>query len=172
MTHPLVGYENETVVWTRLLSKAEFQPTLASALGAGRGWGGIWPFLLALLAAVLVTGAATPRLALTLRSLGAAALTLAAWGLFAALVPTALGIDHRGLLDIKSAGDTTALDLTLHNGARYPLERLALYAGIAGALAVCAMWALRRGAEREGPASGAVPGGRHARTAAPAPLSG
>ena len=43
ITHPLVGYENETVVWTRLLSKAEFQPTIATrarrraAAGAGSG---------------------------------------------------------------------------------------------------------------------------------------
>src|SRR5581483_5966033 len=36
ITHPLVGYENETAVWTRLLSKGEFQPTIATALGAGR----------------------------------------------------------------------------------------------------------------------------------------
>ena len=43
-----------------------------------------------------------------------------------------LGIDHRGLLDIKGAGDATALNLSLHNGARYPLARLALYAALAG----------------------------------------
>ena len=30
ITHPLVGYENETVVWARLLSKGEFQPTIAT----------------------------------------------------------------------------------------------------------------------------------------------
>ncbi len=47
ITHPLVGYENETDIWTRLLSKGEFQPTIASAFGLGRGWGAIWPFLLA-----------------------------------------------------------------------------------------------------------------------------
>ena len=56
ITHPLVGYENETVVWVRYLSKGLFQPTIASAYGLGRGWGGIWPFLLAAGAAVLPGG--------------------------------------------------------------------------------------------------------------------
>ena len=46
VTHPLVGYENETVTWMRYLSKGLFQPTIASAYGLGRGWGGIWPFFL------------------------------------------------------------------------------------------------------------------------------
>ena len=35
--------------------------------------------------------------------------------------PTALGIDHRGLLSIVGAGDHTALNLKLHHGIRYPL---------------------------------------------------
>ncbi len=40
ITHPLVGYENETVTWMRYLSKGLFQPTIASAYGLGRGWDG------------------------------------------------------------------------------------------------------------------------------------
>src|SRR5580700_11919666 len=47
ITHPLVGYENETVTWMRFLSQGFFQPTIASAYGLGRGWDGIWPFFLA-----------------------------------------------------------------------------------------------------------------------------
>ncbi len=43
ITHPLVGYENETVVWMRLLKAGNFQPTIASAYGAGRGWAGHLP---------------------------------------------------------------------------------------------------------------------------------
>ncbi|MHB8531724.1 MAG: hypothetical protein ACYDC2_03285, partial [Solirubrobacteraceae bacterium] len=136
--------ENETVVWTRLLSKGEFQPTLASAFGAGRGWGAILPFLLIALTALVLAGAATPRLRLDARALAWALLTLAAWALFAALAPTALGIDHRGLLDIRAAGDPTALNLLLHDGVRYPLTKLTLYAGLAGLAMVLAMWALRR----------------------------
>jgi hypothetical protein len=138
ITHPLVGFETETVVWSRLLGNGEFQPTIASAFGAGRGWGGIWPFLLAAGAGVLLAGLATPRLRLTMRTLGAGALALLAWGLFAALAPTELGIDHRGLLSIVGAGDPTALDLKAHNGAHYPLTRLVLYAGVAGLAALAA----------------------------------
>ncbi len=173
ITHPLVGFENETVVWTRLLSKGEFQPTLASAFGAGRGWGAILPFLLIALAAVLVAGAATPRLRLGPRALTAALLTLAAWALFATLVPTALGIDHRGLLDIKAAGDPTALDLVLHSGVRYPLTKLALYAGLAGLAMVSAMWALRRDTGAGGPSAPGPARGRTGRGGpAEAALSG
>lgn len=149
MTHPLVGYENETVVWARLLSKGEFQPTIASAYGMGRGWGGIWPFLLAAGGAVLLGAWASPRLRMSGRSAAWAALALAGWGLFAWLGPTLLGIDHQGLLDIKAAGDNTALNLKLHDGARYPLARLALYATVVGALALSAAWLLRRQPERE-----------------------
>ena len=35
ITHPLIGYENEAVVWTRYLGKGFFQPTIATAYGMG-----------------------------------------------------------------------------------------------------------------------------------------
>jgi hypothetical protein len=94
VTHPLVGYENETVTWMRFLSKGLFQPTIASAYGLGRGWGGIWPFFLAAGGGVLLAAWATPRLRLSNRTMGAGLLTLLAWALFAALAPTVFGIDH------------------------------------------------------------------------------
>jgi hypothetical protein len=144
ITHPLVGYENETVIWMRLLGKGSFQPTIASAFGLGRGWGAIWPFLLAVGAALLICARATPRLRLPGRELGAGLLALAAWALFAALAPTLLGIDHQGLLDIVKAGDHTALNLTLHEGSRYPLRTLAAIAAACGFLALAAMALLRR----------------------------
>ncbi len=150
ITHPLVGYENETVVWTRLLSKGEFQPTVANALGLGQlrvgvsGWAGILPVLLVAAGAVVLAALATPRIRTSAATVLAGALALAAWALFAWLAPTKLGIDHRGLLDIKGAGDKTALDLTLHHGVRYPLARLTIYASLAGAIALAAMWLLRR----------------------------
>jgi hypothetical protein len=162
ITHPLVGYENETVVWARLLSNGEFQPTIASAFGLGRSWGAIWPFVLAAAGAVVLAAAATPRLRLGSRGLGGGVLALLAWGLFAALAPTVLGIDHQGLLSIRGAGDTTALSLTLHDGARYPLNRLVIYAVIAGLAALGAMWGLRR-EPSPGP-----PEARAGRAAAPA----
>ena len=70
ITHPLVGYETETVVWARYLREGFFQPTIASAYGLGRGWGGIWPFLLAAGGAVVLATWATPRLRLSSSSLG------------------------------------------------------------------------------------------------------
>jgi hypothetical protein len=150
ITHPLVGYENETVIWTRLLSKGEFQPTVANALGLGQvrvgvsGWAGILPVLLVAAGAVVLAALAAPRIRASAATVLAGALALAGWALFAWLAPTKLGIDHRGLLDIKGAGDTTALDLTLHHGVRYPLARLTIYASLAGAIALAAMWLLRR----------------------------
>ncbi|HST32561.1 MAG TPA: hypothetical protein VLJ80_03465 [Solirubrobacteraceae bacterium] len=153
ITHPLIGYENEAVVWTRYLSKGFFQPTIASSFGAGRGWGGIWPFLLAAGAGVLLVAFVTARMRLTLRSLGAGALALLAWGLFAALAPTELGIDHRGLLSIVGAGDQTALNLKLHDGTTYPLTRLVIYAVIAGALALIGARLLRNDPSAPGAAT-------------------
>jgi hypothetical protein len=140
VTHPLVGYENETVTWMRYLSKGFFQPTLASAYGLGRGWGGIWPFFLAAGAAVIAAAWATPRLRLSTATLGWGVLAVLAWALFAALAPTLLGIDHAGLTSIYKAGDHTAFNLTLHSGARYPLKTLALVAAVAGLLALVAAW--------------------------------
>jgi hypothetical protein len=143
ITHPLVGYENETVVWMRYLGEGFFQPTIASAYGLGRGWGGIWPFLMAAGGGIVLAAWATPRLRLSNATLGYGLLALIGWCLFAAVAPTVLGLDHQGLLDIRSAGDRTALNLTLHHGSHYPLKTLAPLAAVCGLLAMCAMRLLR-----------------------------
>jgi hypothetical protein len=141
ITHPLVGYETETVIWTRLLGQGSFQPTIASAFGLGRGWGAIWPFFLAAGAALVLAALAMPRLRLSGPALLAGVLTLLGWALFAALAPTVLGIDHRGLLDIVKAGDKNAL----HKGfGDYPLRTLAPIAAGFGFLALGAVALLRR----------------------------
>ena len=152
VTHPLIGYETEAVVWTRYLREGFFQPTIATAYGLGRGWAGIWPFLLAAGAAVLVAALATARTRISRGSLIAGGLALAAWCLFAALIPTLLGIDHQGLLDIVKAGDNTALNLTLHTGSRYPLQSLAPIATATGAIALLlsAYWSSRGTSPRVG----------------------
>jgi hypothetical protein len=136
ITHPLIGYENEAVVFVRFLGKGFFQPTIASALGMGRGWGGIWPFLLPAAGAVVLASLATARTRIPTRSLLWGLAALAGWCAFATLAPTLLGIDHRGLLSIVHAGDNTALNLTLHDGSRYPLRTLAPLAAGAGLLAL------------------------------------
>jgi hypothetical protein len=148
ITHPLVGYENETVVWMRYLSEGFFQPTIATAYGLGRGWGGIWPFLLAAGGGVFAAAWATPRMRLSDAAMGWGVLSLVAWCLFAALAPTILGIDHEGLLSIVKAGDHTALNLPLHDGARYPLRTLAPVAAAVGLLALCAMRLARNARDR------------------------
>jgi hypothetical protein len=140
ITHPLTGYETEAIVWSRYLGEGFFQPTIASAFGLGRSWGGIWPFFLAAGGGVLLAAWATPRLCLSGAALAAGAATLLAWALFAALAPTVLGIDHQGLLSILKAGDHTAL----HKGfGSYPLRTLAPLAAAAGLLALGAMRLLR-----------------------------
>jgi hypothetical protein len=149
ITHPLVGYETETVIWTRLLGQGSFQPTIASAFGLGRGWGAIWPFFLAAAAALVLAVRAMPRVRLSSRALLAAVLTLLGWALFAALAPTILGLDHRGLLDIVKAGDQNAL----HKGfGDYPLRTLAPIAAAFGFLALGAIAMTRREAGPPPPA--------------------
>ena len=68
-------------------------------------------------------------------ALAAGLLALLAWGAFAALAPTLLGIDHRGLLSIVGAGDATAL----HKGfPSYPLRTLVPIAAGVGLLGLLA----------------------------------
>jgi hypothetical protein len=129
ITHPLIGYETEAVVWARYLREGFFQPTIASAFGLGRGWGAIWPFFLAAGGAVLLATLATTRTRISRASLTTGVIVLAGWCIFAALAPTLLGIDHRGLLSIVGAGDNTAL----HKGfGDYPLRTLAPIAAVVG----------------------------------------
>ncbi len=140
ITHPLTGYETEVVKWARYLGQGFFQPTIATSYGLGRGWGGIWPFFLVAGGGIVLAVLATPRLALSGRSIGVGVLCLLGWCLFAAIAPTVLGIDHQGLLSIVGAGDHTAL----HKGfGSYPLKTLAPIAAAAGLLALCAMALLR-----------------------------
>jgi hypothetical protein len=153
ITHPLTGYETEAVIWARLLGEGLFQPTIASAYGLGRSWGAIWVFLLPAAGGLLLAARATPRLRLPSRELGAGLLVLLAWALFAALAPTVLGIDHRGLLSILKAGDHTALNKGFGS---YPLRTLAPIAAAGGVLALGAMALLRH--ERELPAPPRDPG--------------
>jgi hypothetical protein len=141
ITHPLVGYETETVVWARYLREGFFQPTIASAFGLGRGWGAVWPFLAAAGAALVAAALATPRVRVSSRGLAAALLALAAWALFAALAPTLLGIDHRGLESIVGAGDHTALHKPFGS---YPLKTLVPIGACAGLAALAAAWLWRR----------------------------
>jgi hypothetical protein len=138
ITHPLIGYETEAIVWARYLREGFFQPTLATAYGMGRGWGGIWPPPLAATGAIALAACSTARTRISARSLAGGVAALTGWCLFAAIGPTVLGLDHQGLLDIVKAGDTTAL----HKGfGDYPLRTLApLAAGVGLAALLSAGW--------------------------------
>ena len=72
---------------------------------------------------------------LSLRALGCGRCSRCSAGaLFAALAPTAARASTTaGLLSIVNAGDHTALNLTLHDGTRYPLRTLAPLAAGVGA---------------------------------------
>ncbi len=161
ITHPLIGYETETVIWMRFLGRGFFQPTIASAYGLGRGWGGIWPFLLAAAAAIALAALACERMRLTAGALAAGVLALAAWGLFAALGPTLLGLDHQGLLDTLKAGDPNALRKGAYWGS-YPLRSLVPLACAAGLLALGAARLLRHDPCAPGEPLGAARAGSYA----------
>ncbi len=146
LTHPLIGYETEAVKWANYLLEGNFQPTIASSYGLGRGWGAIWTFLLPAALAVWLAARCSPGVRDSLRrggarSLWAAAGALLAWLLVATLAPTLLGIDHQGLVDIAQAGDKTALHKDF---GTYPLRVLAPLAFGAGLFAL-ALVRLRAG---------------------------
>jgi hypothetical protein len=88
LTFPLIG-NDEVGFWAKLISAANFEPTVATPLGAGHGWEGIAPVLaLALLGAGLAVAATRPLPRADLRH---AALAVVAWAIAAACVPWVLG---------------------------------------------------------------------------------
>jgi hypothetical protein len=164
-THPLIGYETETVTWMRRLLKGFFQPTIASAYGLGRGWGEIWVFLLPAAAAVALAAAATPRMRLTRSSMAGGLLALAAWALYAAVGPTLLGLDHQGLLDVYRSGDPNALVKGAWFGP-YPLRALVPFACGIALLALAGAWRWRGGADAPGEEAAQRPSGEATRVQA------
>ena len=151
-THPLIGYETETSTWTQYLSSGSFQPTIASAFGAGRGWPAIVPFLVAVVAAIALGALATERMRLTAAALAAGLAAAAVWALGAALLPTWLGIDSAGLHATAAAGDRTALHKPWGS---YPLTHLVLIAfgGAALTLALARLLRHARGRTVAAPAA-------------------
>jgi hypothetical protein len=142
ITHPLIGYDTQSVTWMRHLLKGFFQPTIASAYGLGRGWGEIWTFLLPATAAIALAAAATPRMRLNRHAMTTGLLALFAWALYATLAPTLLGLDHQGLLDILHSGDPRALTKGAYFGP-YPLRALVPLACGFALLALMGAWVWR-----------------------------
>ncbi len=150
ITHPLVGYENETVVWERFLSQGLLQPTIATAYGLDRGWSSIWVFLVPALAGLVLATAGTRRVKLTAAGVGWGVLVLLGWALFATLAPKLLGIDHAGLESIFKAGDHTALNTAQPGRAysAYPLDKIVPIGAAAGLLALGAFGLTRNQPQR------------------------
>ena len=156
ITHPLVGYETETVIWERLLDQGLLQPTIASAYGLGRGWDGIWVFLLPAAAGLVLATIATRRVRLTAAGAGWGVLALLAWALFAALAPRLLGIDHAGLESIYKAGDHTALTGQAGRAySAYPLDKIVPIGAVAGLIVLGAFGLTRNQRQRPRRAPGA-----------------
>ncbi|MEA2421910.1 MAG: hypothetical protein QOF55_1009, partial [Thermoleophilaceae bacterium] len=89
LTFPLIG-DNNVGFWAKLVAAANFEPTVATPLGAGHNWLGIAPVLIAAALAAGLAASATvlPRVrGDTLR----AALAVAGWAVLAATVPWLTG---------------------------------------------------------------------------------
>lgn len=125
VTHPLVGYQPETAVWTRYAVEGFFQPTVMTALGFGRGFAALIPFVFAVAVALLLTIEVTPALALTRRTLAAGAGAVVAWALLASYAPGLLGIDSATEHKIGEAGDPLA---AAQQYGPHPLTHLAAVA--------------------------------------------
>ena len=150
ITHPLIGYETETTVWTRYATQHFFQPSILSVFNGTRSFIAPLPFLLLAIAAVVLAVKATPRPVLTYTGLGIGAAIAVGWALVAILVPTGLGIDHRALENTHKAGDPIALKLPW---GPHPLTHLGLVTlGIVLAVLALAAIAGRRPRTRPEPA--------------------
>ena len=88
-THPLISSDG-VWDWANVLDMATFEHTVATILGAGNGWGGILPFVLAVAVAVALAISASERLSMAGGTLGAT-LGVAAWGCLAIAAPDLLG---------------------------------------------------------------------------------
>jgi hypothetical protein len=90
LTFPLIG-NDDVGFWAKLVKAANFENTVATPLGAGHGWGGIAPVLIAIVLAAGLAAVATGRLPHVAGDARLAALAVAGWGVAAATLPWVLG---------------------------------------------------------------------------------
>jgi hypothetical protein len=148
------GGEPETGIWTARLGNGELQASAFTELGVDRAWLAWTPALALLVLALVVALRGVPRP--SKRQLGAGLAAVAAWALFAALGPHALGID-------AAAEKAVALGLgdLPHPYGPQPIDTLALIGALAGALALVAARVSGRAASAA-PARAATAGSRPA----------
>jgi hypothetical protein len=101
LTFPLIGDDN-LGFWAKLVQAANFENTVATPLGAGHGWEGIAPVLIAAALAGALAASATARVPRVAGDVRRAALAVAGWGVAAATVPWMLG-DRSAVADDAGA---------------------------------------------------------------------
>jgi hypothetical protein len=105
LTFPLIG-DDDIGFWTKLIDAANFEPTVATPLGAGHGWGGIAPVLLLALLGASLAAAATRPLARVAGDARRAVLAVLAWGAAVCCLPWLLGASESVL---GGSGNAAAL---------------------------------------------------------------
>jgi 4-amino-4-deoxy-L-arabinose transferase-like glycosyltransferase len=90
LTYPLIG-NDDVGFWSKLVDAANFVNTLGTPLGAGHGWAGIAPVLIAAALAVGLAAVATGAMPRERFDVTRAALAVVAWGVAAATFPWLLG---------------------------------------------------------------------------------
>jgi hypothetical protein len=90
LTFPLAG-DGDVGFWAKLAGASNFESTVFTPLGAGHGWAGIAPVLIAAALAAALAASATARLPQVAGDARRAALAVTGWGVAAATVPWLLG---------------------------------------------------------------------------------
>jgi hypothetical protein len=93
-TQPLIGFD-WTGYWANVLDLAGFEHTVATILGAGNGWGGLLPFLLAIAGGIGLAIRASDRLSVARGALPAA-IAVGLWACVALAAPDLLGVQYHG----------------------------------------------------------------------------
>lgn len=93
-TQPLLG--NDSIgYWAHVVELASFEHTIATLLGAGNGWGGLAPFVVAVAAAAVLAALATRRPSLKGGVVPAVGAVLS-WACVASVAPRIVGQDTGG----------------------------------------------------------------------------
>lgn len=149
MTGPGVGSDPETGIWTERLGDGDLQATAFTAFGVDTPWLSWAPALVLLILVLVFALRGLRRPSNSQLAVGLAA--VAAWTLFAAFGPDALGID-------RAAEKTVAFGLEIpHPYGQRPIETLVLIAAGAGVVVLSAA-AFSRRAARAAPIPAATAG--------------
>src|SRR5207248_11806849 len=105
VTWPFVWAGGDVGMWPHRLFTGHVQPTFLKIWRVHDEWLTTAPFLVALLAAIVLAARAAPRLRVGWRSAAAGAAVAGGWTLFAIFAPHLLGVDHAAERKGVVAGD-------------------------------------------------------------------